>query len=131
MDGLTDKYQVTRTDQQDAQGCKHHGCRLFVLDFDHDPAAQYAIAAYCDAAVDERPDLVADLRAWLTEAGLNGGVVYAQLGDGADVIEVRTSTGARYAIAEADSGAIAITSRIDSPPVVRFREVRTTVSEED
>lgn len=65
--GLYRKYDVRRTDGRDAPGEKHHGCRYFVLDLDHDPHARTAIRAYADSCeVDGFGALATDLRseAW-------------------------------------------------------------------
>lgn len=45
-DGLDDRYTVQRNDGRDAPGEKHHGCRYFVIDLDHDPAAPIMLQAY-------------------------------------------------------------------------------------
>lgn len=58
-EGLYNKYKVTRTDGSDRRGGKHEFCPHFVLDLAHDPAAVPALRAYCDAARDRRPELVA------------------------------------------------------------------------
>jgi hypothetical protein len=61
--GLYQKYEVYRTDGQDAPGCKHHGCDLFVLDLTHDPFALKAIKAYAEACKGKYPELAKDLKA--------------------------------------------------------------------
>lgn len=61
--GLHLKYRVQRTDGLDIAGEKHHGCRLFVLDLDHDPHARTAALAYAEAAAEDRPKLAAELAA--------------------------------------------------------------------
>ena len=48
--GLYEKFEVRRTDGRDRPGEKHHGCRYFVLDLDHDPLAYPALVAYADVA---------------------------------------------------------------------------------
>lgn len=60
-EGLGGKYLIWRTDQRDRPGEKHHGCRYFVLDLTHDPAAAAAIAAYVAAVARSNPQLAADL----------------------------------------------------------------------
>lgn len=60
--GLYEKFHVERMDGKSAPGQKHHGCRYFVLDIMHDPAAAAAIAAYADVCEAEWPELAADLR---------------------------------------------------------------------
>ena len=44
--GVFHKFDVRRVDGSDQPGGKHHGCRYFVLDLDHDPHAAAAMAAY-------------------------------------------------------------------------------------
>ncbi len=61
--GLLHKYDVVRTDGSSAPGGKHDSCAYFVLDMTHDPHAQPALTAYADDAEQQRPSLVADLRA--------------------------------------------------------------------
>ncbi len=59
--GLYRKYDVRRTDGQDAPGCKHHCCDLFVLDVTHDPFAGAALEAYAKACKATHPELANDL----------------------------------------------------------------------
>lgn len=59
--GLYDKFEVTRTDGRSAEGEKHHGCRYFVLDLDHDDASGPALRAYANAVRDTRPHLAFEL----------------------------------------------------------------------
>jgi len=68
--GLHEKFIVTRTDGKSAPGEKHDGCRYFVLDLDHDPHAEAALAAYADACEADRPALAADLRSVLDADGI-------------------------------------------------------------
>lgn len=65
------KYDVWRVDNaEDNPESKHFGgCRLFVLDLDHDPAAIPAIRAYADAVRDTHPTLAADLDAYQQGSG--------------------------------------------------------------
>lgn len=58
---LYEKYRVERTDGRSAAGEKHHGCRYFVLDIDHDPFARAALEAYAKACAERHPMLAADL----------------------------------------------------------------------
>lgn len=61
--GLFRKFDVRRVDGRDAPGGKHHNCRYFVLDLDHDrhaPAAMWAYAADCRAT---HPQLSAGIAA--------------------------------------------------------------------
>ena len=60
--GLFRKFVVHRVDGSDAPGGKHHGCRYFVLDVDHDPHAVEALAAYANACEATHPELAKDLR---------------------------------------------------------------------
>lgn len=59
--GLYEKFTVTRTDERSEPGEKHHGCRYFVLDLDHDPFAWAAIEAYEVACASTYPSLAIDL----------------------------------------------------------------------
>lgn len=60
--GLFHKFDVRRVDGSDAPGGKHHGCRYFVLDVDHDPHAVDALIAYANACEKTHPALATDLR---------------------------------------------------------------------
>lgn len=60
--GLFRKFDVRRTDGSDQPGGKHHGCRYFVLDVDHDPHASAALGAYAAACERTHPALASDLR---------------------------------------------------------------------
>ena len=66
---LYEKFRVERTDGTSAPGAKHHQCRYFVLDMDHDPHAPAAIRAYAQACEADHPLLAADLRAALRGEG--------------------------------------------------------------
>jgi hypothetical protein len=59
------KYRVERTDGRSAEGEKHHGCKYFVLDVDHDPHALAALEAYEKSlrAVGANPKLAKDIQA--------------------------------------------------------------------
>lgn len=59
--GLFNKFDVRRVDGSDAPGGKHYGCKYFVLDIDHDPAAGAALRAYAEAVKETHPMLSADL----------------------------------------------------------------------
>lgn len=59
--GLYRKFEVRRVDGSDAPGGKHHGCRYFVLDVDHDAFAPIALGAYAAACEDTHPKLARDL----------------------------------------------------------------------
>ena len=65
--GIYGKYWINRSDRQDLEGRKHHGCRLFVLDLTHDKHAIPAILAYAESCREEYPLLAADLQAVLKE----------------------------------------------------------------
>ena len=59
------KFNVARTDGAERDpGSKHYGgCRLFVLDIDHDPAAAAALRAYAAAIRSTHPVLATDVEA--------------------------------------------------------------------
>ena len=59
--GLHGKFYVQRVDGKDQPGCKHAGCKYFVLDLTHDPHAIPAIRAYIDSCRSARPMLANDL----------------------------------------------------------------------
>lgn len=59
--GLFNKFDVCRIDGSDTLGGKHYGCKYFVLDVDHDPAAGAALRAYAEAVKETHPMLAADL----------------------------------------------------------------------
>ena len=67
--GLFRKFDVRRTDGSDQPGSKHHGCRYFVLDVDHDAYASAALTAYAAVCETTHPELARDLREkWSTSA---------------------------------------------------------------
>lgn len=59
--GVFQKFDVRRTDGSSAPGGKHHDCRYFVLDVDHDALAKPALRAYATACAVTHPDLSADM----------------------------------------------------------------------
>lgn len=59
--GIFRKFDVRRVDGSDAPGGKHHGCRYFVLDMDHDQHAPLALRAYAASCAESHPQLSADL----------------------------------------------------------------------
>ena len=59
--GLSNKFDVRRTDGGSEPGCKHHGCEYFVLDLTHDKHAEAALRAYAASCAAEYPRLAADL----------------------------------------------------------------------
>lgn len=61
--GLFRKFEVHRADGTDGPGCKHEGCRYFVLDLTHDAFAPAAMQAYAAACRDTHPQLAADIEA--------------------------------------------------------------------
>ena len=61
--GMFRKFEVRRIDGSDRPSGKHHGCRYFVLDLDHDQHAAAAMAAYAQAARETHPTLSAELAA--------------------------------------------------------------------
>lgn len=60
--GLYDKFRVERVDGKHKPGERHHGCRYFVLDIDHDEHAPDALYAYADSCETDYPNLARDLR---------------------------------------------------------------------
>lgn len=60
--GIFRKFDVRRVDGSDAPGGKHHGCRYFVIDMDHDAHAAAALRAYAESCAQSHPQLAADLR---------------------------------------------------------------------
>lgn len=60
--GMYNRYYVNRVDGQDSFGFKHHGCKLFVLDLNHDEYARVAALAYAAACERDYPLLARDLR---------------------------------------------------------------------
>lgn len=69
--GLYEKFQVRRSDGTDLPGCKHYGCRYFVLDMTHDEFAKPAIVAYATACKEKFPELAKDLMKWASEDDAN------------------------------------------------------------
>lgn len=61
--GLYDKYEVRRTDGSSEPGCRHDGCRYFVLDLTHDQHAKPALLAYAASCEASFPLLARDLAA--------------------------------------------------------------------
>ena len=61
--GLFRKFDVRRVDHSDAPGRKHHGCRYYVLDLDHDPHAPAAMRGYAAACRATHPMLAGDIEA--------------------------------------------------------------------
>ena len=59
--GVFHKFDVRRVDGSDQPGGKHHGCRYFVLDLDHDPHAAAAMAAYAKSCRATHPALSDEL----------------------------------------------------------------------
>lgn len=59
--GLYRKFEVTRTDGSSEPGKKHHRCRYFVLDVDHDQFSGAALKAYADACREKFPKLAKDI----------------------------------------------------------------------
>ena len=62
LNGIYRKFRISRTDGRDAPGEKHHGCRYFVLDLDHDPHVWPALRSYAVACSDTHPHLSRDIR---------------------------------------------------------------------
>lgn len=59
--GMFHKFEVRRVDGTDKIGGKHHGCRYFVLDLDHDAHAPAAMAAYGQSCLTTHPQLGAEI----------------------------------------------------------------------
>jgi hypothetical protein len=59
--GLYRKFDVYRKDGKDAPLEKHHGCRYFVLDLDHDPFAPLAMLVYAIACSETHTTLYEDI----------------------------------------------------------------------
>jgi len=59
--GIFEKFSVQRTDGSDAPGGKHHGCKYFVIDLDHDQYARAAMRAYAAACRATHPLLADDI----------------------------------------------------------------------
>lgn len=76
--GVYEKFRIERTDGKSAPGQKHHGCRYFVLDLDHDKFAIPALAAYAKACKEEYPLLAADVRA-MARASHPGAVLHEKI----------------------------------------------------
>lgn len=60
---MFEKFRVQRTDGSDAPGGKHHGCKYFVIDLDHDQYARAAMRAYAAACRATHPLLADDIEA--------------------------------------------------------------------
>jgi len=59
--GMYDKFLTpVRTDGKSAPGKKHHGCRYFLLDLDHDPLAREPLRVYAEKAREAGYGLLAD-----------------------------------------------------------------------
>lgn len=61
VQGLFNKFKVSRVDGTDKLGGKHHGCDYFVLDLTHDVHAREAIRAYAKSCAPDYPQLASDL----------------------------------------------------------------------
>lgn len=59
--GMFRKFEVRRVDGSDQPGGKHHGCRYFVLDLNHDQHAPAALRAYAAACRATHPQLANDI----------------------------------------------------------------------
>lgn len=65
--GIYQKFFVERTDGSSAPGGKHHGCRYFVLDLDHDPAAPDTLRKYAEKVAESHPLLSRDILTMVEE----------------------------------------------------------------
>lgn len=61
MEGLYEKYKVTRTDGKSEPGERHYLCNYFVLDLKHDIHARKAIMAYAESCRKLKPELSNEL----------------------------------------------------------------------
>jgi len=68
-DGLYQKYNVTRVDGSS----EHDGCRVFVLDPNHDPHARSVLLIYATLVAEENPALAVDLEEWVNECYFGAG----------------------------------------------------------
>lgn len=69
--GFYEKFFVERWDGQSKPGKKHHGCRYFVLDLEHDPYVWPALQAYASACQETHPNLSKDLTDIIFREGIN------------------------------------------------------------
>ena len=60
--GIYEKFKVERTDGKSAPGEKHHNCRYFVIDIDHDEFASSTLRRYAGACASKHPRLAKDLK---------------------------------------------------------------------
>lgn len=58
---IENRYYVNRVDGRDAPGQKHHGCKYFVLDLNHDKHAIPALRAYKESCKETDPQLAIGL----------------------------------------------------------------------
>ena len=59
--GMFSKFHVERVDGSSAKGGKHHGCRYWVLDLDHDKHAPAAMRGYAEDCKETHPVLSAEI----------------------------------------------------------------------
>lgn len=59
--GMFSKFHVERVDGSSAKGGKHHGCRYWVLDLDHDKHAPAAMRGYAEDCKETHPILSAEI----------------------------------------------------------------------
>ena len=80
--GMVNKFRVERTDGSSAPGQKHHQCRTYVLDLDHDRHAIPALMAYIQSArAGAFGRLASDLDRWLgSDAIAAPNVLYVDTG---------------------------------------------------
>ena len=81
-DGVYPKFIVRRADARDLPGQKHHGCRYFVLDLDHDRHAAPALLAYAESCEGELPCLASDLRRIAMDTDVGRELVLSAIGGG-------------------------------------------------
>lgn len=59
--GMFSKFHVERVDGSSAKGGKHHGCRYWVLDLDHDKHAPAGMRGYAEDCKETHPVLSAEI----------------------------------------------------------------------
>lgn len=79
--GIFEKFRVGRTDGSDAPGGKHHGCRYFVLDLDHDQHAPAGMRGYAADCRDTHPVLADEIEAEFAHPPADAAPVDAKLAD--------------------------------------------------
>jgi hypothetical protein len=94
--GLYGKFLVRRVDGSDLPGGKHHGCKYFVLDVDHDKYAAAALGTYASQCEQEYPLLAKDLREKFGAQGGQGAEPVAEIVHDYNGISVQWLEPAKY-----------------------------------